>query len=144
MTSFKCSDEWPPTILGGNLAANVCRDACVDAALGSRLTEMDQLNAGAARNARHRSDERSNCGSRRLLGQERLAAWALCADRLNPSQASVSATLIGRFSGLRPTAQPRLCCDVVGLGKALDRIEPKAPQASGETDWSAALYRSSR
>src|SRR5215204_1087753 len=88
---------------------------------GSRLTEMDQLNAGAARNARHRSDERSNCGSRRLLGQERLAAWALCADRLNPSQASVSATLIGRFSGLRPTAQPRLCCDVAGLGKALDR-----------------------
>ena len=52
----RCSDEWLPTILGSDLAAaDVCRDAVPRRCMGQPFTEMDPLNVGAARNARHRS-----------------------------------------------------------------------------------------
>jgi hypothetical protein len=34
LLELRCSDEWLPTILGSNLAAHVCRHACLDAVLG--------------------------------------------------------------------------------------------------------------
>jgi hypothetical protein len=56
LLELRCSDEWLPTILGSDLAAaDVCRDAVPRRWMGQPFTEMDPLNVGAARNARHRS-----------------------------------------------------------------------------------------
>jgi hypothetical protein len=41
LLELRCSDEWLPTILGSSLAADVCRELCLDAAWGNRFTEMD-------------------------------------------------------------------------------------------------------
>jgi hypothetical protein len=55
LLELRCCDEWLPTILGSNLAADVCRDAVPRRCMGQPVTEMDPLNVGAALNARHRS-----------------------------------------------------------------------------------------